>query len=160
MTQFSEFKDGEQTAFNRSIETRFKEGNQAARTTGLRAGSRKELRRRDARTSRLFGKYLRLRADEGRPISGTALPLARRYCETEILCRDTYAALVQHPNNAKLHAMYISSARLQALLAAQLGESLATLARIKVSEAIAGNSNGLAAQLARYRLTAPSDEDA
>lgn len=114
------------TAPNRSIDTRFKAGNQAARRTGLRAGNRRELRRRDQRTSRLFGEYLRLRADERRPLGPTQLPLARRYCELEVMARDLFAAWMMSPLNIKLHQQYISTTRAQALLASQLGESAAS----------------------------------
>jgi hypothetical protein len=145
------------TGARRDIATRFKAGNQSARRHGLRAGTRKELRRRDQRTSRLLSKYLEYRADQGRPLGPTQLPLARRFIELEVMATDTYAAWRQKPTNTKLHAMYISTTRALALLGSQLGESVATMARLKVADLIGGSSNGLAAQLARHRLTAPAD---
>lgn len=111
------------TAPNRSHETRFKVGNSAARRHGLRAGTRKELRRRDVRTSRLLGKYLAFRADSGRPVGATQLPLARRYVELEVRCRDLFAALQDDPFNQHLHEMHVSATRAQTALAVQLGES-------------------------------------
>lgn len=121
-----------QTAAQRSVDTRFKARNTAARVTGLRAGSRKELRRRDVRTSRLLGKYLALRADLGRPIGPTVLPLARRYVELEILARDHYAAVTARPFSPGHLQDYLSITRAQSLIAAQLGESLASTARLAV----------------------------
>lgn len=120
-----------QTAPNRSIDTRFAVGNQAARRHGLQAGNRRELRRRDQRTSRLFGEYLRLRADERRPIGPTQLPLARRYCELEVMAKDLFAAWLGSPLNARLHQQYISTTRAQALLGSQLGESAASKLSLK-----------------------------
>jgi hypothetical protein len=74
------------------------------------------------------------------------------------MARDLFAAWQRSPSNAKCHQQYISTTRAQALLAAQLGESVATMARLKVVGA-GGNGNGLAAQLARHRLTAQEDDD-
>jgi hypothetical protein len=102
------------TAVRADVATRFQPGNQAARRHGLRALARKELRRRD---------YLNFRADTGRPISPTALPLARRYVECEVLARDFYAAHQAQPNNTRYHQQWVSTTRAQALLAVQLGEN-------------------------------------
>ena len=74
------------------------------------------------------------------------------------MARDLFAAWQRSPSNGKLQAQYISATRAQALIASQLGESVATMARLKV-DVVAGNGNGLAAQLARHRLTAPGDDD-
>jgi hypothetical protein len=121
----------EKTAAQRSIDTRFAVGNQAARRHGLRAGTRRELKRRDQRTSRLFGEYIRYRADESRALGPTQLPLARRYCELEVMARDLFAAWLVSPLNARLHQQYISTTRAQALLGAQLGESAASKLSLK-----------------------------
>ena len=112
------------TAHRRDYETRFKAGNQVARRHGLRAGTRTELRRLDRRTSRLFGRYLAYRAEQGRPLQATQLPLGRRYVELEILARDLYALLMSDkPGNATL-GRYLSVVRAQGLIAVQLAESV------------------------------------
>jgi hypothetical protein len=116
--------DERPTAIRADVATRFQPGNQAARRHGLRALARKELRRRDRRTEKLLRDYLNFRADIGRPISPTALPLARRYVECEVLARDFYAAHQAQPNNTKYHQQWVSTTRAQALLAVQLGESV------------------------------------
>jgi hypothetical protein len=112
------------TAVRADIATRFQPGNTAARRHGLRATARKELRRRDRRTEKLLRDYLNYRADSGRPISPTALPLARRYVECEVLARDFFAAHQAQPNNTRYHQQWVSTTRAQALLAVQLGESV------------------------------------
>jgi hypothetical protein len=112
------------TAVRADLATRFQPGNTAARRHGLRALARKELRRRDRRTEKLLRDYLNYRADTGRPISPTALPLARRFVECEVLARDFFAAHQAQPNNTKYHQQWVSTTRTQALLAVQLGESV------------------------------------
>jgi hypothetical protein len=143
------------SAVDRSIETRFKAHNSAARRHGLRAGTRTELRRRDRRTSRLFGQYLRLRADDGRPLGPTQLPIARRFCELEIMARDLYAAWTQKPNNGKLHQQYISTIRAQALISSQLGESVATMARLTKDADGAGQAHRELLELYRPKELKP-----
>ncbi len=112
------------SAVRADIATRFQPGNTAARRHGLRALARKELRRRDRRTEKLLRDYLNYRADTGRPISPTALPLARRFVECEVLARDLFAAHQAKPDNSRYHQQYISTTRAQALLAVQLGENV------------------------------------
>jgi hypothetical protein len=130
------------------VSGRWLKGNRGAvRKHGLRAGTRKELRRRDTRTSRLLGRYQVLRADEGRPIGATMLPLARAYCEAEIRRRDLWAALQADPQNTRLHEMWISTVRAQGGLAAALGETMSAKARFL---ALAEPDDPVS-QLVRYR---------
>jgi len=94
----------------------------------------------------LFGEYLAIRAEQGRPLGPTQLPLGRRYVELEVMARDLFAAWQRSPSNGKLQAQYISATRAQALLASQLGESVATMARLKFAE-----PKGFVFELARAR---------
>jgi hypothetical protein len=64
------------------------------------------------------------RVDTQRAIEVSQLPLARRYCELEVLVTDLYAALAKDPMNSKLHDMYTSGARTQAAIADKLGETV------------------------------------
>ena len=112
------------TAVRPDVATRFKPGNTAARRHGLRAGTRAELRRRDRRTENLLRRYLQTRADLGRPIGPTQVPLARRYVELECLARDFYALLTSDKPEIGTLSRYISITRAQSLLASQLGESV------------------------------------
>lgn len=123
MTAESNTRPERPTAVRPDVATRFKPGNTAARRHGLRAGTRAELRRRDRRTESLLRRYLQTRADQGRPIGPTQLPLARRYVELECLGRDYYALLTGKPDKSAL-TRYISVTRAQSLIAAQLGESV------------------------------------
>ena len=124
--------DERPTAVRADIATRFQPGNQAARRHGLRALARKELRRRDRRTEKLLRDYLNYRADTGRPISPTALPLARRFVECEVLARDLFAAHQAQPTNTRYHQQWISTTRAQGMLARLLGESVSRVKGGKV----------------------------
>ncbi len=115
---------------NRASGGRFAPGNQAARTVGLRSGVRNELRRRNRRSVRLLAKYLGYRADEGRAQSPTQLPLAKRFCELEHMAADLFSAWLLQPANDRFHQKYISTVRAQSLLASQLGETPASMARL------------------------------
>jgi hypothetical protein len=72
----------------------------------------------------LFGKYLAYRAEQGRALQATQLPLARRYVELEILARDLYALLMSTRPGSGTLSRYISVVRAQTLLGNQLGESV------------------------------------
>ncbi|HEV2029558.1 MAG TPA: hypothetical protein VGS16_13685 [Candidatus Dormibacteraeota bacterium] len=115
---------GAPTGVRPDVATRFKPGNTAAKRHGLRAGTRKELRRRDDRTSRLLGKYLAYRAEQSRPLTATQLPLARRYVEAECMARDLYALLMSTRPGSGTLSRYISVVRVQGMLAGLLGEGV------------------------------------
>lgn len=149
---------GRKTGAGRDARGRWIGGNSGARRHGLRVGTRHEFQKRDERTTRLLGKYLNYRAAAGREVTATQVPLARRYVELTIMAQDLYAAWSRSPTNTKLHERYISTTRALALLAGQLGESESARSRPRSVDPI--NGNGLASQLARWRLTADEDQRA
>lgn len=106
---------------------RFVKFNVAARTHGLRAGSRQELRRRNRRASLRLAAYLRLRADQGRPIAATQLPLAKRFVELDLLANDWFATVTNDRENTKALEQYLAISNRLLAFGDKLGESVATV---------------------------------
>lgn len=105
-----------------------------------------------------LGKYLAMRADLGRPIGPTQVPLARRYCELELRARDLYAALHDDPLNGRIHEMHISATRAQSALAAQLGESITTMRHLfEKPRSVLAEIAEAAARERQALLEAPAD---
>lgn len=111
------------TDSNRGPDGRWIRGNRGAVRHRLRASPASLIRRRHPRLNRLLRTFLEMRADQGRPVSPTQLPLAYRYIELELIATDCYGALEADPRNAKLFEMYASAVRAQALISTQLGEN-------------------------------------
>jgi hypothetical protein len=130
----------------RRSDGRFGPGNTAARRHGLRAASRTELRRRDRRASRLLAYYQDLRAGEGRSLRPSQLPLARRFCEAEVLATDRYALVSQSPGNGRALDEFLAIVRVQVSLARELGETATAITEL--GRVLNG---GLAQQLAQRR---------
>lgn len=101
---------------------RFLPGNAAARTDGLRSASRAELRKRSRRTSLRVAGYVKLRAEDGRPLRSTQLPIARRYAELSVLADDWYAKVTAEPDEASHLERYLSVVRALVVVGDKLGE--------------------------------------
>lgn len=112
------------TDSNRGPDGRFVPGNQSAKRHGLRAGTKPELRRRDKRVGRLLRQYLEFRADSGRELAPTQLPLARRYCELETLANDLYALVRTDQSNGRALEQYLAVTRTMSVVAHQIGETV------------------------------------
>jgi hypothetical protein len=134
---------------------RFRRGNVAARRHGLQAAGRRELSRRDKRTSRLLTRYLRWRADEGRELTPTQVPIGRRYCELERLVTDRYRVLIAEPANEKAHDLYLATVRVQVLVARELGETPASMLAFRQADPTAEAEAAKAAQAEIQRLYGP-----
>jgi len=139
---------------DRGPDGRFKRGNAAARRHGLQAAGRRELSRRDRRTSRLLARYLRWRADEGRALTPTQLPIGRRYCELEHLVTDRYRVLLAEPTE-KAHDIYLAIVRVQVLVARELGETPASMLAFRQADPTAEAEAAQVAQAEIQRLYGP-----
>jgi hypothetical protein len=66
---------------------------------------------------------LRYRAEQGRAVLATQLPIARRYCELEVLSTDRYALLAANPNSPRALNDYLACVRALVTVGQALGES-------------------------------------
>jgi hypothetical protein len=113
MTKRSPAEAAAANGHNHGRDGRFTSGNTAARRTGLRSGSKLELRHRNRRVSQLQKRLAIACADAGRPLDVLSLPLAWKWAELETLRVDLYAALQHDLTNSKFHEQFLAVTRLQ-----------------------------------------------
>lgn len=72
----------------------------------------------------------------GRELAELQLPLAWKWCELEVARVDTFSAWQRTPNNKTLHAMFMSTTRLQVAVEKQLGMTPSVRSNVQDDESM------------------------